>query len=194
MILCHKPRPIYDVDLLGAVGVALLAAAGWLFVAVPWERTWRDYHALSTRYAARERARQRDVAELEDFQRKLTQLSRTVAEQVNDIPGVDAMPRLLREMTDLAKQAQVDLLSVAPQAATPDGAYLVSDIQVAGRGRSLDFVRFVDALAQQNPYYTLRAFSIGRAAAGPQPTCELAWTIRLYLWPAAGKPESGGRS
>jgi hypothetical protein len=49
-------------------------------------------------------------------------------------------------------------------------------------------------LAEANPYQALRTCSITRAANGSDPTCDLKWTLRLYLLPQEPSPARGGSS
>jgi hypothetical protein len=95
-------------------------------------------------------------------------------------------------MTDLAKDAELELINVAPRPAVAEGAYLVSDIEVTSRGRSHDFIRFLDQLALGNPYQALRSCSITHLASSDRTTCDLTWTVRLYVLPSVASA-AGGR-
>jgi Tfp pilus assembly protein PilO len=192
VIITRKPWTIYDVDLLGAATVIALAAAAWWLAVMPWQQTWARSRELAAQHAALQAGLRGDVTELERFQQQLKQLENTVTAQAAEVPRADSVSDLLRRMTDLAKDAELELINVAPRPATAQGAYLVSDIEVTGRGRSHDFIRFLDQLAQGNPYQALRACSITRPASGERSTCELVWTIRLYVLPSVAS-SSGGR-
>ena len=134
-----------------------------------------------------------DGRELQRFRTELDRLEEVIRTQADQLPGADAFARQLRGMTAIADQESVDLLTVAPQPAQALGPYLVNDIKVGARGRSDAFLRFLDHLAREDPYQSLRAWSISRA---PQPAgdqCELAWTLRFYLLPTAAELAQGGR-
>lgn len=193
MIVCKKPIPLYDVDVLGAVGVVVLALATWWLAAAPWQKTWQRHRDMVAKRNTAQARFQVDMAESERFGQELAHLEGVVAAQAAEVPRADALSQLLREMTDVAKQAQLELLNVVPQPATPDGPYQVSDIQVSGRGRSRDFIQFLDQLALGNPYQSLRLCSITRPGNATQPTCDLSWTVRLYLLPSAPDLGSGGK-
>jgi Tfp pilus assembly protein PilO len=192
VIIARKPWTIYDVDVLGAGGVLLLAAAAWWLAITPWQKTWAHSRELATQRTNLQAGLREDVAELEHFQRQLTQLEGVVAAQTAEVPRADSVSDLLRRMTDLAKDAELELINVAPRPATAEGAYLVSDIEVTGRGRSHDFIRFLDQLALGNPYQALRSCSITHPAGGDRTTCDLTWTVRLYVLPSVAST-AGGR-
>ncbi|GEM_PF-999331 len=184
MIVLKTTRcTLYDVDLLGLVGLALLAAAGWGLVFAPLGRMWNEYRSLAAGRIEVEAGLATETRELEHFEQGLAELDQATATEANRIPTSQAYWRLLQDLTDLANQNQLELLSVAPQPMTTSGSYLVSDIKLAGRGRSLDFIRFLDRLAQQNPYQSLTDCSISRPLQADQPICELTWTVRLHFLP-----------
>lgn len=191
MIIARKPWVLYDVDLLGAgTVIALALAACWLTV-MPWQRTWARSRELATQHATLQAGLRDDVAELERFEQQLKQLEGVVNTQAAEVPRADSVSDLLRRITDLAKDAELELINVAPRPATVEGAYLVSDIEVTARGRSHDFIRFLDQLAMGNPYQALRSCSITRPASSGRPTCELVWTIRLYVLPSVASVNGG---
>jgi Tfp pilus assembly protein PilO len=153
---------------------------------------WHDYRRLVADRNGAERKLRDEVAELERFERGLTQLEEAVTAEAAKVPRIDAYSPLLRSLTDAATAAQLELLNVSPQPTTANGAYLVSDIRLGGRGRSQDFIRFLDRLARENPYQSLQTSSITHPAQSTQATCDLTWTVRPYLLPAAGTTPTGG--
>jgi Tfp pilus assembly protein PilO len=190
MIVTRRPCTIYDVDVVGSAVLAVLGLAAWLLVAAPWQRTWRTYRELRTQQTVAEQRLQNDVVDGERYQRELADLEQLAHTQASQVPCLNSLPQLLSKMTAIAKDAHVELLNVAPQPALTDGAYLVSDIRIVGRGTSHDFLYFLDRLAQDNPYQSLRTCSIARSVAAPEPTCELNWAVRLYMFPLADPPAS----
>lgn len=194
MIVCKKPITLHDVDLMGMAGLAALGLAAWWLVAAPWQQTWTNYGELAAKHRSIETQLQEDVVELERFQQGLAQLEQTLTSQAEKVPRAVSGSRLLREMTDVAKHAQLRILSVAPQPAKRDGDYVINDIQLTARGRSRDFIRFLDRLARDNPYQSLQHCSITRPAGRDEPTCELSWLVRLYLLPTDPPDRSRGRS
>ncbi len=193
MIICRKPITLYDVDVLGAVGVVVLSVAIWWLVVVPWQQTLRRHGETVAQRTAAQARLQADLAASEQFAEEMAQVERAVATQTALVPRSDSLSRLLSELTELAKESRLELLSVAPQPAISEGAYLVSDIQVSGRGQARDFVQFLDQMASNNPYQTLRGCSISRPANNPQATCDLTWTVRLYLLPQLAGVSDGGK-
>jgi len=194
MIVCRRPCTLYDVDLIGLAAVAAIGAAAWVFVAAPWGDTWTRYRELVARRTAVETQLQRDLDDLQRFETDLARIQRAGADQASRAPTAASVSQLLRQVTDLARVARLELLSVAPQAMQRDGPYLVHEIQLAGRGRSRDFFLYLDRLAREIPYQSLQNCSISRAATSAEPTCDLAWSIRLYLLPEAPAPATGGSS
>ncbi|MCK4340090.1 MAG: type 4a pilus biogenesis protein PilO [Phycisphaerae bacterium] len=194
MIVCKKPWTLYDVDLIGMVGLAVLGLAAWWLILAPWQETWNEYRELAAARSVAQAGLQQDLLELERFEPGLVELEHVLAAEFREVPRAEAFSRLLRQMTSVAEEANLELLNVVPQPAVTKGAYRVSDVQVDGRGRSRDFIRFLDRLALENPYQSLRTCSISRRATGPEPTCNLAWTIRLYLLPTEVESEPGGES
>jgi Tfp pilus assembly protein PilO len=209
MIICRKPWTLYDVDAAGATGVALLALGVAWFALSPWRGTWEEYRKLTAARTSVQDELRADTLKLAQFERGLTPLAGAVEAEAARVPSAGSFSQLLRRVTDLAKESQLELLNVAPQPTVSSGVYSVSDIQIGARGTSRDFIRFLDRLAQGNPYQSLQSCAISRAARETEPAaaanCELTWTVRLYLLPegAAGpasaappnaESTSGGRS
>lgn len=190
MIVCKKPCTLFDVDLLGLGVLAALGLAAWWLVVAPWRQMWSDYAILAAQRASAEAALQADSQAWERYQQGLTDLERTVAGQLEAAPRVATLAQQLRRMTELAEAADLEVTSVVPQPAEEQGAYLVSDIAVSGRGRAHDFIRFLDRLAQENPHQSLEACAV-RRNLGDGDLCDLAWTIRMYLLPDQDRPQPG---
>jgi hypothetical protein len=191
MILCQRPFTIYHVDVLGALGLLAIALAGWWLAIVPWRQTCSNYRELGRRRAGLEAELQTQAQSLERTQRDLTWLEGVIAAQAVEVPRPDSVPNVLREMTELAQDSKIDLLSLMPQPAAPEGVYVVSDIQATGRGHSRSFIRFLDRLAQRNPFQALTHCSLRRGAGAADESCELSWTLRLYMLPAADAGPGG---
>jgi hypothetical protein len=185
MIICRKPWTLYDVDLVGAALLVVLVAAGFWLVALPARQAWSAYRQTAASFVAAQRKLEQDAHDVEGFEQQLVTFEDLVAAGMRGVPDPNAFVPRLREMTQAAEAEQVRVLNVAPVPSTLEGAYLVVDVQVTGRGASPAFFRFLDRLARENPYQALRAFTISRPAASAEESCELAWTIRFYLLPAA---------
>jgi Tfp pilus assembly protein PilO len=190
VIVCKRPVVLHDVDVFGLIALTAIGLATWWFVARPWEQTWRDYRALAAQRRVVETRLQTELRELERFERGLNELRTAVATQAQLAPQATSISHVLREMTELARASNLEILSVVPQAAEREGAYLVNEIHVMARGQSTDFIRFLDQLALTNPYQSLTDCRILRPAKNMRPTCELSWSLRLYLLPldSAGDP------
>jgi Tfp pilus assembly protein PilO len=192
MIVSRRPWTLYDVDIVGGASVMLLLLAAVWLVVWPWQRTWREYrHAQTARSEAVKRLED-DRLVLDEFEQSLQPLQQAIASQTRQIPYADSFARLLQQLTDVANEAQLQLLTVQPQPIVESGPYLVSDIHLGGRGRSRDFIRFLDRLAQENPYQSLVTCAVDREAGDSQPACNLSWTVRLYLLPATSNKTGVG--
>lgn len=182
---------ISHVDLIGAAVLLLMFLAGWWLVLAPWQATWREYRQLSALRSKAETELRRDMIELSRFTEDLAWLENVIAGESREVPRAGALPELLQAMTQVAEQAEVELLTVAPQPGEMEGDYWVTDIRLVGRAESRAFIRFLDQLAEQNPYQALRACSIRRPADDEEPVCNVAWTVRFYMLPDV---DQGGSS
>lgn len=191
MIVARKPWMIYDVDLIGAIIALALAVGGVWFVGMHWQQTWADYRVVA---AARNTAQSKlheDVVKLEQFETGLAEFAQTVDEYEGRVPRGESLSTLLHQMTDVAKGAELEILSVTPQPSTEEGPYVVTDVRVGARGRSHDFIRFLDRLAEVNSCQSLVLCSITRPVSSIEPTCDFAWTMRFYLLPATASGKAG---
>lgn len=195
MIVCRKPCTLYDFDLLGLAGLVVVGLAAWWAVVAPWRQMWSRYAELVDAQEHTERALRQEVAALDGFEQGLAQLEDAVVSEADDVPRSSAYAQLLRRMTDAALDARLELLNVSPQPLVTRGAYVVSDVRLGGRGRSQDFLRFLDRLAQENPCQSLQMCSLtrsGQADTQGSALCELTWTVRLYLLPGEPSESAGG--
>ncbi len=181
MILCRRPCRLYDVDVAGVVALALIGVATWWVAARPSWRAWERHTQLAAACVAAEARLDADTRALDSFERELQRLNTVVASQADRAPAADSLSQQLRNMTLSAEQEQLTLLNVAPQPSQHRGPYVITDVTVGARGPSRAFLRFLDHLAQTDPYQSLRAFSIARPAGADPNQCDLNWTIRFYL-------------
>lgn len=187
MIVCRKPWTLYDVDLAGIGGAAVLLLAGWWLVAAPWQALWREFHTFAAARTAEQAGLRADLVGLTEFEQSVTDLERVVLTQEGAVPTADTISQQLQKLTDLAAATDVELLSVTPQPVAAAGEYVVSDVQIGGKGRSHDFIRLLDRLAQENPYQSLRNCVISHSSPPDQAACELNWTMRMYLLPVVAR-------
>lgn len=183
MIICKHPVRLYDVDVLGLLGVVILTGlAGWLLV-FPWQETWEGYQGLAAKRALARQQLDNTIVQLETYEQGVAELEEVLAAQIEVAPSAGVFSKMLQKMTDVAQAANLEIVSVAPQPMKPLGDYLISDVEVRGRGQSTDFVRFLDQLAQENPYQALNACSIEKRKSNPEGLCDVSWTVRLYFLP-----------
>jgi Tfp pilus assembly protein PilO len=184
VIIARRPFTILDVDLLGLIALGVLILAGiWVF-ALPWQRTWDQYWAAAADRVATEQGIRDYAAKLERYRQELDHLQGIVDDQAQTCPDAGRFTDLLEEIAAIAEQSGIQLVSVTPKPGVPAGSYLASDVEIGGLGTSHDFVRFLDRLAQANPYQTLHRCAIRRAPLSDEPRCAVNWTMRLYTLPA----------
>lgn len=194
MILLRKPFTLFDVDVLGLLGLlGLGAVAGWLVVQTAAVQT--GLRELQARLRNAEPQRRQQLQKLESLQQELDALRAEVAARQAEAPGADAVAGFVGQIAHLAADTGLDLQNVTPGPIAEENGRLHCDVQVVGRGGSLDFVRFLFQLAARNPYQTLRTFTINRPAGPEPPICQITWTLRLYMVappkPLAGEPPPG---
>lgn len=191
MIVSRKPWTIYDVDAIGGGCLVVVLLASWWLVFAPWQQTWSSYRALADERSETAQRLRDDVASAEEYYRQLDDLEQLVSTQAHEVPAAAQLSKILQQFTDIAKGERIELVSVAPEPATLKGAYVVTDIRVEARGTSVDFIRFLDRLAVENPYQSLRDCVIKKPAGGAAERCSLSWTVRLYMQPDAGGAAEG---
>jgi len=190
MIICRRPITVYDVDLAGFFSLGVIAALAYYLVAMPLQDRFGEYRTLSARQLTVEAMARQTGNRVRAVEAEVAQLNTTVAELIEQAPQTDSLPRFLNRATDLAERARLEVSQVVPQATRNEGEYIVADVQMSGRGRSIDFIKFLDTLAREDRYHTLQQFSITRSNDGQDERCALSWTLRLYMLPA--EPRSGG--
>lgn len=188
MIITRRPLTIYDVDLAGTGAMAILVLATvWAFLA-PAQRCWEACYRRSAQIRATEAASTRLTLRLREAHEALQRLEAALAERGRDVPDRDAITGFLNRAALLADQCGLRIMQMAPDTPRREGAYLVSDIDMAGQGRSLDLIRFLDRLARENRYQSLRRFTVTRTSAETG-DCSLSWVLRLHMLPPATGPE-----
>jgi Tfp pilus assembly protein PilO len=195
MILVRRPVTLYDVDALGLAAALAMLLSGWLLVLSPWQRMWDEYQALVRAHHRVERELGQDAVELQRAQERLTRLEQIAAAPSTTLPDGSAAPRLLEEIATLARASGLELRSMVPRPPELHGPHLVQDIDLEGRGASIDFLAFLRRLAQANPCQSLEDCTIKRMAIETNPECALRWTLRLFLRPPdspVGHSSSGG--
>lgn len=188
MIVARRPVLLFDVDVLGLVGVGVLLIAGWMTVLQPWQSTWRSFRSLVTQHQDTAQALEAEIANLKRVEQELERLQQVAQQESAEVLQEASLGNLLREVTRVAEETGITLHSVAPQSAQQQGAYLAMDILITGQGRSHDFIRFLDRVGCDNPCQSLEACSIAHLASeAAGETCRLKWTMRVYMLP--GGPE-----
>lgn len=184
MILIRRPVTLFDVDLIGVLGLlGLGAAAGWLILQTS------SASALLRQDQARlknaDPLRRAQLQTLNTLQQEIELLRANVAKRQAHAPGPASVSGLVGQIARAAHSAGLELLNVTPGPLVTQDGQLLCDIQVAGRGSSLSFLQFLFDMADSNPYQTLQAFSISRPVTPDGPACQINWTLRLHMLPPA---------
>ncbi|CAA9362483.1 MAG: hypothetical protein AVDCRST_MAG16-3183, partial [uncultured Frankineae bacterium] len=104
---------------LAAAAALVLGAAGWFLLISPKRG---EASELRDRHAAQELSNQQAATQLAALKTKAEQLPRkraALAAVAAKVPTGPALPALVRALTAAARSAGVELVSVAPGAATP---------------------------------------------------------------------------
>lgn len=194
MIVCKKPCTLYDVDLAGLSALTVLGLLTYFAVVVPIQTHWDTYRDLSARQNFSETVLRQTGSQLRKVEADTARLQATIATLARQVPQPGWLPQFLSRATVLAEGTQLEVFQVIPHAMQAVDECLVADVEMSGRGHSLDFIRFLDALGRENPYQSLRQFSITRREESDDGLCDLSWTIRLRMLPAASPGQTEGQS
>jgi len=181
MIVCKKPCTIYDVDVIGVVALIAVGVAACLGVVIPATADASEFRALSAKIAQANSKTEQTGVRLSKVDLQIEELQRGVDEQTRLAPKPGALSPFLQRVASVAEGCNLRIHRVLPQPGQRADGYAIGDIRFSGAGSSLDFVRLLDQLARDNPYYALRDFSIRRSADSTDPGCALSWTLRLYM-------------
>jgi Tfp pilus assembly protein PilO len=194
MIVARKPCVIYDVDVIGVVGLLVLGLAGWFGVVVPANANAIEYAALSAQIAVAETKLEQASQRLREVNTRIASLQSGVAERTRDAPKRTALTSFLQCAATVAEECDLQIVQVVPQPVREAEGYFVGDVSFTGRGTCLDFARFVDRLARRNPYHAVQAFAIEqRGGEADDAQCQLSWTLRLYMLGDEAPAEAEGQ-
>jgi Tfp pilus assembly protein PilO len=194
MIVCKKPCTIYDVDLAGLSALTVLGLLTYFVVVLPVRTHWDTYRELSARQHSSETAIRQTDGQLRKAESDIARLQAAIVKLSRQAPQAGSLPQFLSRATVLAEGAQLEVFQVVPHATRAVDECLVAEIEMSGRGHSLDFVRFLDTLARENPYQSLQQFSITRREESDDGVCDLSWTIRLRMLPVKSPAYTEGQS
>jgi len=115
-----------------AIAVVVILAAGWFLLVKPQHAKVTDLHSQT---AAQEQTNQTLTTKITALQAEAknnAQEQRILEKFVTQIPDTAAEPSLIRTLTQTAKGAGVDLVSITPGAPTPVGATAAAAAQTLG--------------------------------------------------------------
>ena len=185
MIICKRPVVLYDVDAAGVAALVLLGVVAYFAVFVPVQAQQKAVGALRSELGATRSATGQTGAHLRTLRQDVAQLQRCLADGAAQAPTATSLTQFLSRIAVLAEEANLQVLQIVPAPTQRVEDHLTSDVHISGRGRSLDFIRFLDRLARENPYQSLQRFSVTQEADAEQGVCTLSWTVRLNMLPPA---------
>ncbi len=181
MIVARRPCTLYDVDVIGAAVLAVIALAAAFGVVLPAGVHATEYRDLSASIVAANATADQTGERLRGVNREMEALQEGVAGHMLAAPKPGALTPFLQRVASLANRCDLRIMQVLPRPVQPADGYLTCDVAFTGRGRSLDFARLIHELSWDNPYFSLREFSIKAPRNDLQPACELTWTLRFYM-------------
>lgn len=183
IVITRRPVAIYDVDLVGGLLLVALVVTGIVAFGVPAQQSLKSYNALMAQVRSAEVDAGASGSELRRLQEEIEHAERLLQEQRAAAPTSGDLPGLITQVTQMARDSNLEVLQVTPQTSQPDGRLRSAEAIFVGRGESLDFVRYVAALARTTPNAAMSSFVI-RAPADGGRECELTWTLRFRVLPA----------
>lgn len=180
MILLHRPIVVYDVDAVAAVVLLALLALGYFGVVEPAEERARLQNGLQAQLTQLEAQMGRRAARLRALEEQVGQLQKGVAAQRAAAPRRASLAATVQGIVALAESCGLRVAQVAPQTGRETDHHL-ADFAFSARGYSLDFLRFLDQLARDNPHCSVLQFAVAASAQAEDAACNLSWTLRLRM-------------
>jgi hypothetical protein len=188
MILVSKPVRIFDVDLIGAVMVAIVGIVAYVSVILPAVNGASAGEQLRQSVALADESIQRTAQRLDRYTQDIQALSRAVAERTAVSPGARDSAGLPSVVSAVAQTAGVHVLQMVPVAPRETEHGLISDLQVVARGSLLDLTRLLDRLRLECAHHQVLEYGVTESREHGDRRCLISFTLRLRL--AAGATES----
>lgn len=193
MIVCRKPFTLFDVDVIAIAALVVIALAAYFAVLRPAQGNAAEYRDLSAKIETANKQVAATSEKLTAVHAQTENLLEGVTLQSRAAPKIDVLNPFLRRITTLAVECGVTITQVVPRPVRRNDGYLSNDIFFTGTGGSLGFIRLLDRLACEHPYFTLEEYALKRAGARAEQPCEIAWTLRLYMLEEVPEPRKEGQ-
>jgi hypothetical protein len=180
VILCQRPFRLYDVDAAGLAGLVVLAALGAWRLPAEWDRVTREYRQRGALYAGVEAQLRAELPAVAERETRVAEAVEALRARQAGVPTVHALPDLLRDLAELVRAADLELVRFTPQPVQREGVYDLCEIEFSARGSIVKLIGFLDRLAQRHAGHELRTCSVTRGGGA---ACELSWKLRIYLLP-----------
>jgi hypothetical protein len=181
MIICKKPCTIYDVDVIGIALLVVIAIAAWFGVVVPATADATESRTLSARTAEAIKKTEGTDTRLGSVRAQIRSLQNGVDAQIRSAPHPGSLTTFLQRVASIAEECGIEIVRMLPRPTQRTDGHLVGELQLSGRGLSLNFVRLLDRMARELPYHSLQDFTIKQPTAATDPRCTLEWTLRLHM-------------
>ena len=192
MIVGRKPFSAHSIDLAGLAALIALGSAAY-YLGIGPSRAARAAHTAMLAEIGMSEGRLHEMrAELGEVVGDVDRFAAKLASLAGEAPDAGALPSHLGHLSDLAERFDLRLDKVTPRPTESAGQHLRSDIEMVARGRSVDFIHFVNALVRENPYQSVPALSIKQVGGSDDELCTLSWTVRLYMFPGGWIADRGG--
>lgn len=174
------------VDAAGAV--MCLALTGLLYaVGVhPMLEQRRERQALEQEVIAQRHELGSVTSTLMDVRRQYLSVQRAVADNALRLESLGALNRRVAELTQMAREAGLDVEGVRPGRANESEHYRTVPVQVNGRGSFFAIARFLSELHREMPDVGIWSLQLDHAAIGAD--SEPMFTVQL-IWYAAPTTE-----
>lgn len=190
MILVNKPVRIFDVDLIGAVMVGIIAIVAYASVILPALDGASAGAQLRQSLALADESIQRTAQRLDRYSQEIQLLSQAVAQRADASPGVRDSAALPSVVAAAAQTTGVHVLQMVPVAPRETERGLVSDLQVVARGSLLDLTRLLDRLRRERAHHQVLEYGVCESRENGDRRCQITFTLRLHLAPGANGRKS----
>ncbi len=190
MILLRKPFPIFDVDLIGAVMVGIVAIIAYLTIYVPARSVGQVDQQLAIAVQTTQAAIARSSDRLDRALAEKRDLTRKVEDRERNLPKASEASEFPRQIATAAEANGVKVQQLAPHPLRNTEQGTVFDVQVVARSGLAQFIGMLDELRRKCPHMQVREFSVARGSDTVDTGSTLSLTLRIYLAPPVpeGRP------
>lgn len=190
MILLRRPIPIFDVDLIGAVMIGIVAIIAYLTIYVPARSVAQVDQQLAVALHTTQAANTRSSDRLDRALAEQQDLALKVEARERNFPKASEASEFPRNIATAAEANGVTVQQLAPLPLRSTEQGTVFDVQVVARSGLAQFIGMLDDLRRKCPHMQVREFSVAHGSDTAATGSTLSLTLRIYLSSAipGGKP------